>query len=180
MKFLTPLGGALALIAGGASAWGPLSHMTFNCQAFFPSLTVAECLQQNPTFGVASDIPDTFGFGAFNITDDADYLCKNLTYVHDPVFGGEMTLLAMDERRRGVAGNGSFDAMALAVAFTGHIMGDLVGCVKKKTKKNKTKKQKKNHTFRARPEVETLLLSPILFDCKKTSTPKPIPNHMQF
>eukprot|EP00053_Salpingoeca_punica_P008511 m.76338 g.76338 ORF g.76338 m.76338 type:complete len:356 (+) comp14631_c0_seq1:122-1189(+) len=123
---------ALAAAPVQVQAWGPVAHAVFNCLALYPDLDVADCVAGNsplPAYGVlaaSSDLPDAFGFGAFNVGTQPDGLCLNLTYVHDPVFGGNMITK--------VAGSRAFDPTkpldpkeAMARGFLGHIVGDLVG-----------------------------------------------------
>jgi hypothetical protein len=135
------IGLILCLFSFQVQAWGPISHQTFNCLALHPTMDVGACITSvaGGTFGFGSDAPDMFGFGAFNITDDPQYLCKNLTYVHDPVFAGFMVQLALNQSASSSSTstsistsefdtpNSTFDAVSFSQAFAGHIMGDLVG-----------------------------------------------------
>jgi len=114
---------ALAVMVPTALGWGPISHATFNCLGMGET-DVASCIAKRASgvFAASSDMPDAFGFGAFNITrsPDSGYLCGGLTYVHDPVFAGHQILLAQNY-------TGSWPALEYATAFAGHIMGDFVG-----------------------------------------------------
>jgi hypothetical protein len=84
----------LLVLFGSVQSWGPISHQFFNCRAHHKNLPLAQCLTANPQLAVGSDFPDAFGFGAFKIGVPG-YLCANLTYVHDPFFGGSMLLRAL-------------------------------------------------------------------------------------
>ena len=57
------------------------------------------------------------------------YACANLTYVHDPYFGGNLVLYAssLPSSYRALSSNNGFDALGLAKGFIVHILGDLVG-----------------------------------------------------
>ena len=129
---LLPLLVAVAAVFTPAAAWGPVAHAVFTCKGLYPEMPVADCvagtsaLTANGVLAAASDLPDAFGFGAFNVDAQGSGLCLNLTYVHDPVFGGTMINL--------LAGSTPFDAtvplppqLAMARGFLGHIAGDLVG-----------------------------------------------------
>ena len=115
---------ALMLVSLPASlAWGPLSHGVMNCGGIFPGKSVGDCLQQprQVSFLIGSDMPDVFAFSEFNIsTSSSQWGCHNLSYVHDPIFGGEQLLLALNY-------SGEFDAVNFSKAFVGHVIGDLVG-----------------------------------------------------
>lgn len=113
----------------GASAWGPASHASFNCLAYYPSIPLATCLKTKRTLVVASDLPDSFAFGSFNVSGVAagvdQWGCSGLSYVHDPLFGAHLVRFASANNAN--YSSGGFEAADFARGFMGHMLGDLVG-----------------------------------------------------